>query len=232
MTNKENFENKIDVDLPVNVEEQNKQVEEGVTKKGKCIKVNYDNEWLISRFCEYYEFRLFGRRKINIDKNTVHEYCQKLKEYLIYFNSGDEFTYFMLDVPVDTIPIKNQFKDLILPKSIRLNPSDRKTKNLTKYCNPLGLHNLSLLGWINLLDNIARITKESGSDDCTTIGSLRSDKSFNECIDRLIYKGKVRYDGTAFMPLYMDESAAAMMESDYFDTKADTIVQHYVANLK
>lgn len=222
-------ENKVDVDLPVSVDEMQEQV-----KAGQLHKANNkgDSKDIVGLFFNEYKPKLYAMRKINVPKSEVYDELDKAEKYIKLFNSGDEFTQFILGVTLDKIPIPEEFKDLINPESVRFTPSDRRTKNLIKY-SKVKEDGLSLIEWHCVIDNLRRYRKMTSSDNIVMLNSLRTPKSFNDVMERMVLnsKFKVKLDSNPYIPISLDSVSTGMFKDDYFNISVKEIIQQYVAKM-
>lgn len=178
---------------------------------------------------------------VRIVNNEHKEYINTILKYIDYFNSLGEFETRVLDRNLDEIIILNEFKDLIIPRSVRYNPSDLRTKDLLKRSGkPNGYSKLNYSEFIFAQINFRRLFKKDISSNITTLASIKVNKSLTEVMP---YVGKVttsnggikefvvKYDSAPFIPLFINGSVLDVFEENYWNASIKDAIRNYVLGL-
>lgn len=175
-------------------------------------------------------------RKISAKAGEVKKAVDEIAEYITLFNSGDEFTVRFLDRDMEDIPVLDEFKGIVLPKSVRYNPSDRRTRDLlVREEDEADVSKYSFSDYMRKLDNYRRYFKKDANSGYVMLSSLRTDKSYSEVMSNMAVvindELLVRYDSSPFVPVQLDANAAALVELNYFNATAELVIQHQVASV-
>lgn len=187
---------------------------------------------------EKFTERALACKRIRVDETNVKSTVAKIMKAINYFNSLKEHdaVAFETSMPLNQIKVLNEFSCLVKPASVRLDPNDRRTNNL------LTLENSVMpFGYNEYLD--ACITwrgyfKKDISDNIITLDTLRIHKSLMDTLSNVALPSegepavyKVRYDGSPFIPIYLNDLALGLFRKDYFNASDDDVIDDYFATL-
>lgn len=179
---------------------------------------------------------------IRIVNDEHKNYIGTILKYIEYFNSIGEFETRVLDRNLDEIVILNEFKDLIIPRSVRYNPSDLRTKDLIKRVNkPNGYSKLNYSEFILAQVNFRRLFKKDINSNVTTLATIKVNKSLNEVMPYVcklssssnggVKEYLVRYDSAPFIPLFINGSVLDVFEENYWNASIKDTIRNYVLGL-
>lgn len=196
--------------------------------------------------------RRFREDRNKPEDNEVRELIDAIFGYIVNFNSLDEDTTIINNHPLGDWPILNEFKDLILPNSVRWKAGDKAYNDVLvrvthkDYVDvEKGIHkkvDVSQLDYLDYLDKLSQfrsLFKKDASSDYVSLESLRVDKSIADVIDYVIVEDedskRCHYDTTPFVPvikLKLDNSVySALFKTWYYSADVDEVADVFISKL-
>lgn len=183
--------------------------------------------------------RLFSLKKIRIGKK-VEEFdavVSAIVYFIRYFNSLPIDTAMVWDRPLSEIPILDEFKDLVMPNSVRYDSGDRRHSDLLVRDNyndgkPFGDYNR----YMNILSTFRNFYKKDASESITYLSALRVDKSLEEVrVKGSCMMGpdspKVNYSSAPYIPIPL-KCMYVLFENNYYNATDVEIVKDWIANIQ
>lgn len=166
--------------------------------------------------------------KRTVSKKDIERVVTSIVDTIEQFNLIPEYTVMFMDRPLSDIIIPNEFKDLVEPESVRLDPTDIKTSNLLNRLVAVP----STIGygdWINLLLEWRSFFKDDIADKVTDLASLRQPKSLFDTLPIASFNGRVRSIDDPFIPVDLVPEISVLFREDYLNADAEQIVKDYFA---
>lgn len=165
---------------------------------------------------------------LNVNFNNPYYVIPRYFKYLSYFNTVTENQTRILDESFDNILILNEFKDFVIPRTVRYIPSLYWSADLLKRTGVNG-NGLDIDEFIKLSNHIRRWFKKDARSEVTSLSALKVNASLADVLANVAYKGRVSYNDKAFVPLEIyDACLGYLFEPDYFNTKADKVLEKYI----
>lgn len=180
-----------------------------------------------------------GEEKIR--HNEVEDVVDALFDYVDYFNSLPEYTYYVFDRHINDIQLLDELKPFIIPDSVRLHPTDIRTRDLlvrSSIDKGSKKRAYSYIELINLMSNFRRFFKSDINDKMFSLGSQRVPKSLSDVESIMTCKvnGKlsVNYQDAAFIPLELVAAVGKdLYRDDYFNcSDIKLLLADYFANMR
>lgn len=179
--------------------------------------------------------------KVVEEKDVIKETITSILHMIDRINASNEFTtrYFGRDAK-DFI-IANEWKDFFIPSSVRLDPTDLKTRNLletsvarVKDAEDVGLY----VDWTNLQLQFRSWYKLDLSANVTTLDAVRQPKSLFDVLPICTIGGEkddddefapssVRSLDEPFVPVRLKSDIAVLFRSDYWNMNVHGVVVDY-----
>lgn len=178
-------------------------------------------------------------RATGIRKCVTH-----IMNYISFFNSLEEDVIFVDGRTIDQIQIPSEFKDFIIPNSVRLVAGDRRYPNIVlRDSDPTGTvifesendsitFKYNYLEWMNLITQFRGFFKKDLSSDMISLSELRLNKSISDISDIVVVNNEVKYEGVDFIPLRIVEPYELIFSSNAQKTSVAEMLEYYVANWK
>lgn len=182
--------------------------------------------------------KVMANAKIRVMESDVESVVKKIFEYIKYFNSQPEYTYYMLDRHINEIKVIDEFKAFLLCESVRLHPTDIKTKDLLVRPKVQSGKDLSYIDFINAQSNFRRFFKSDINSGTFTLSSVRVPKSLADVEAVMAIRTtnglKMNYQETPFIPVELDVNVGrTLYRDDYFNCFDERIIAgDYFANMK
>jgi hypothetical protein len=204
-----------------------------------------EKEEFVSKFSE----RIRSTKKIsNVD--GVEDVLTRIYYTLERFNSLKEFTVSIGGRQLSDILIADEWKDFIVPESVRLDPTDLKTSNLllrndwvtpanvgeknVKYVESLSDFDPdAYMHFINDQSTIRSYFKSDLNSNITNLAVLRANKSLSDVIPIIAVKIKegelkCRSLDEPYIPLQLVSGLDCLFRTDYFNTPIKTLFSDYL----
>lgn len=179
--------------------------------------------------------------KIRVNESEVEKVVDRLFDYVDYFNSLPEYTYFVFDRHINDIQLLDELKPFIIPDSVRLHPTDIRTKDLlvrSSLSEKAEKEAYSYVDLVNLMSNFRRFFKSDINDRMFSLGSQRVPKSLAdvEAIMACKLNGNltINYQDTAFIPVELIAAVGKdLYREDYFNcSDIKILLSDYFANMR
>jgi hypothetical protein len=193
----------------------------------------------------YLEAKIKANRKIKVKDEEIVDKLNELFDYIELFNTLPERTYQFMGRPLSDIMVMNEISDCILPDSIRVHPTDVRSKDLMvrpKLSKKLEAVKPSYNDFMNIQSVIRGWLKLDVNSGMTALSSLKAPKSISDVEERISFVSRVengevlnyRYGDQPFVPIIVSRDyCKAVYREDYFNsTDLDVVLDDYFANFK
>lgn len=189
------------------------------------------------KFIDEFKRMASVNRKISRDDGLA-ESIDYIFKSIDYFNSFDEYHHVIEDVhftEFKDIPILNEFKDFILPRSIRYEPVNLRTKDVLVRPKSPDKFKFDISKYHIEIDNFRRYFKKDAKSEFVTLEDLKKHISLSEAIDRMFITVEsdkyVKSGANAFIPIELSTDLSNILDDSYFDTNYDKCVFDYMHKL-
>jgi hypothetical protein len=183
--------------------------------------------------------RAISSAKIRVDEGKINTIVNEIFEYLKLFNTLDEFSSRYLGRDLDKIEIVQELSIFVIPSSVRLIPSDRKTLDvLVKEEDTSFEESASYADFIDWQIKWRNLFKKDITSNMVSLGSLKVPKSLAEVlpiaafdfIEEEGYSCLVRSTDQPYMPILLrSEMVGPLFRSDYLNASALEVIDDYLA---
>lgn len=194
-------------------------------------------------------------RRISTGEKEIPHLIKDILTDIDYFNSFDEFHHSLEDnahTLFENVPILNEFKDFITPRSVRLEPGNLRTTDLLvrpkapeKMYEWRGKYNkgsqkiepeefeyeFNLAKYMINIADFRHYYKKDANSDTTSLENLKRHVSLTEALDSIyILSEGVKYvkSGIESCIPYKIVNLSALFEDGYFDSSYDVSVINYM----
>lgn len=157
---------------------------------------------------------------------------ERIFKYIAFFNSLDEDVVFVEGRTINDIPIIAEFKDFIIPNSVRLVAGDRRYPDMLERDLKPEEFEFSYGEWMVLLTQFRGYFKKDLSSDMVMLSDLKLNKSVTDITDVVPVNGKVKYEGVPFIPIWLKDLYTPMFNSTAANLTIDLLFEYYVADMK
>lgn len=170
----------------------------------------------------------------NEEEKQVAEIVSNLINYMKYFNSKKD-TFTLFNKSLDDIPVLNELKDLIMPLSVRVIPSDLMWADLLRKGNldevdanfcPTYMH------YIETITKFRALFKLGADTDVSSLASLRKNISLVDALPYAIVDGKCDYKDKPFIPFEVDYVANLERPGMHYNVDASEVINDYFISIK
>lgn len=182
-------------------------------------------------------------KKIKTNSGEVKKTVESLLNYVRHFNSKGEFDSWILGRHQSEIKVISEIASLVYPSAVRLNVSDLRYNDLIvrNDFKTVDESKLSYAEFIRLQNDFRRYFKSDINERTVTLESLRSPKNLSEVLPYIALLTKeadgkkeysVHYQNEAFIPLPLSDGISALFSGQYWNASVETVVEHYVRDMK
>lgn len=179
--------------------------------------------------------------KILEEVDVIRETITSILHMIDRVNASNEFTTRYFGRDAKDFVIANEWKDFFLPSSVRLDPTDLKTKNLlntsvarVKDAEDVGLY----VDWTNLQLQFRSWYKSDLSSNVTTLDTVRQPKSLFDVLPICTIGDEsddnseealpsVRSLDEPFIPVRLKSEISVLFRSDYWNMNVRGVVVDY-----
>lgn len=182
------------------------------------------------------EFILMCKVNRKIREDSIGSTIKYILNSIEYFNSFGEYNQ-VLDDPQVTrfsdVPILNEFKDFVFPRSVRFEPGNLRTKDLLIRPAKDESFKFDFPQYIIMIDDFRRYYKSDSKSNVTDLATLKRHVSFNEILPLTWVESnghRFMYTGTdVALPVNIDTSFySSMFEDSLFDSDFDSCIYNYM----
>lgn len=188
-----------------------------------------------NHFGSSYTSRLGKVKRISAKVEEIDDAWDIVNKVMSLVRSLKEDDDYLLGKHVSEFMIMNELKGLVLPKSVRYQLSNRRCKDLLIReefdINIPSFSNVSYSSYMDAVATLRRFVKKSGNDEMTPLSSIRKDATLNDVIDIACINGKVKYDGTPFVPVVLDAGLDIMFKDTYYNSDCAEVIEDFIINL-
>lgn len=189
-------------------------------------------ECLIPKVRSNLKIRLNDR--FDKDKKVIYDEVRDkvslLFSYIQFFNSLPEDTVIIDGHPIEDWKILNEFKDFLVPNSVRYESGNRTYVDLlireTYEFTP------NFNEYSDLISRFRNFFKKDANDQFVSLASIRINRSFEEVRHLITLHDMVRYMDNPYIPIQVLNGVECLFSNFYFNSDIEQVVQHYVANLQ
>jgi hypothetical protein len=175
--------------------------------------------------------KVIANARIRVQDKDVPSNVNMIFNYIRYFNSLPEDTTMINGHSLSEWKILNEFKDFILPNSVRYESGNRTYIDLMVRDDfKLELPNLN--HYNDLLSKFRNFFKKDTNENYVDLASLRINRSFEEVRHLISAKGAVRYMDNPYIPIAVNDGVRCLFSSHYFNSDDKQIVEDFVAKLQ
>jgi hypothetical protein len=187
------------------------------------------------RFLKMYASRAAAQKKISRKPEEVEKVVRRIFDYIKYINGLPEDTTIVLDHQLSDWPILNEFRDFIMPNTVRYEAGNRLFSDVLIHSEPYGgdVSQLSYSEYVDLLSEFRNFFKKDASDGKVMLDTLRVDKSFEDvravgaCCWHKMY---CHYNGDAFIPVPL-KCLNVLVRNTYLNASDVEVVSDYLSRL-
>lgn len=169
--------------------------------------------------------------RIKVDATDVESKISKLFLYIEHFNSLPEDTSIIEGHQLEEWKILNEFKDFVLPNSIRYESGSRTYTDLLGKREKNGFKP-SLNEYNDLIARFRNYFKKDTNDNFVSLASLKINRSFEEVRQIISVGDDVRYMDNPYIPLPVNDGVRCLFSKFYFNSTIEQVVDDYVAKLQ
>lgn len=175
------------------------------------------------------------------EKLAVKALLMKIFTYIDYFNSLSDLSTRVFDVEFSKIPILNEFRDFLIPASVKMNTADLNCEEMLIKPQFNSNADLNLDDYLNLCLDFRALFKKDISDNVSTLDSFRKSVSWSEMASKACYSFAVddngkkskalfaRYDGDVpFIPIQISSFITNGYKTRYWNATSTEIIDDYV----
>lgn len=205
-----------------------------------------------SKFVGNFKQRIEATKRVS-KANDLEETLERIYYTLQYFNTLPEFTMTLGSRPLSEIVIADEWKDFIIPESVRLDPTDLKTNNLvvrpskedlnvsaekeilSDYIDNLkkGFTPEIYYTFINDQLRVRSYFKTDLTNNTTNLATLRANKCLMDIIPIMAVKDgdgfKCRSLDEPYIPVELCSSLNCLFRSDYYNVEMDNMFYDYMS---
>lgn len=205
-------------------------------------------EILIERITQ----RVLATKKVRIptdsehktEKDVVIQTVVGIFNVIEEINNTPEFTTMFYGRSMEQFIIAEEWKDFFIPESVRLDPTDLKTRDLLVKTNtPVESYNVNLyVNWMDLQLKFRSFYKDDLGSRTTTLAVVRQPKSFFDILpictvlpanwlpaDEDGEVLTVRSIDDPFIPVQINDDIKCLFRSDYWNTSVERVSLDYCA---
>lgn len=166
---------------------------------------------------------------------TVREVITKILQVIDTINAKEERLAIVMDRPLENVIIINEFKDFIMPDSVRQDVSDMRTNDLLERKVPDTKLEISYNEWLDLQSTFRSWFKKDMQSEISNLSQLRVRKSLVDILPCCRIKSNdnpdaydVRAWDEPFIPVDLNPGVRVLLRSDWFNTSADYVLDDYI----
>lgn len=168
--------------------------------------------------------------------SAVEEVITKILQVIDTINAKEERLAMIMDRPLENVVIINEFRDFIMPDSVRQDVSDMRTNDLLERRVPDVKLEISYNEWLDLQSTFRSWFKKDMQSETSNLGQLRVRKSLVDILPCCRIKNNdnpdaydVRAWDEPFIPVDLNPGVRVLLRSDWFNTSADFILDDYIS---
>lgn len=157
---------------------------------------------MVNRILSLKKVRI-GSGKYQDEVKGIRSRLLRIFEYIDYFNSLSDLSTMVFDVEFSKIPILNEFKDFMIPASVKMNAADLNCEEMLIKPEVKNLDTFSLNEYLDLCLDFRSLFKKDLTDNVTSLDSFRKNVSWSEVANKACYSFTVEEDGTETVDLFV-----------------------------
>lgn len=177
--------------------------------------------------------RVEATRRVNRSRDFIQTLIKRILDKIDIMNGLPEHSSMCWGKPLNEIVILDEFKDLILPQSVRLDPTDLKTNDLLIKGKARPSDNVS--DYVEFLnDQLAfrSLFKKDLSSGTTTFANLFVHKSLFDTLPIACFikdgsDNEVRSLDDPFIPVPLKVEVSCLFREDYLNSTIDYVINDY-----
>lgn len=150
--------------------------------------------------------RIFNNRRISVGREDISKDVKVIFEVINYINSQPENVTRILDRNIDEFVIPVEFKDFVLPNSVRYDVGNRLSIDLLVRSNLKTKQDYNV--YLNSISRIRAAYRKGSQEDLVMLKDLRKDVSFEDVRERASFNidGKffTKFEGIPFIPIRLN----------------------------
>lgn len=177
--------------------------------------------------------RVEATKRVNKSEDFIKPLVKRLLDKIEILNTLPEHSSMCWGKPLNEIMIIEELKDLILPQSVRLDPTDLKTNDLLiKGKSKVGANVADYVEFLNDQLSFRSLFKKDLSSGTTTLANLFVHKSLFDVLpiayfDKKGVENKVRSLDDPFIPVQLKSEISCLFREDYLNSTAEFVINDY-----
>ena len=162
--------------------------------------------------------RVKATHKVSNQDKEVKEDVECIADAIRRFNALRENAYEVDGVLLEKIPILDEFKDFLLPNSVRYDSSYRAFPDLLKRNNDLesgDTYKFNLNEYVNACDRLRTNCKSDMKSRVSMLSDIRVNKSLSDVFPYIVHDGFVRMPEHGFVPIAL-KGISGLLDGGYW----------------
>lgn len=170
-----------------------------------------------------------ARRRVN--ESDVKRVLNIILADVNLFNSLAEDESILNGVSIDEIDVPDEFKDVILPNSVRYDTAYRAMSDIL-HRNPRSVLKFNINEWKDSCDEFRSFFKLDATTSITKLSDLRVNKSLADVFNQFVTEdGHVHYADTPYIPIALDDiTAICGKKNRWFNYDVNDMINEYFSN--
>lgn len=177
--------------------------------------------------------RIYSNRRVTTSLTEVTEDVMNIMDVIRLINSQPENTTRIMDRNIDEFVVPQEFKDFVLPNSVRYDVGNRSSKDLLVRS---GINKIKVTynTYLNSISRLRSVYRKGSQEDLVNLSDLRKDYSFEDVRSRASYDNldyyKTNYEGLPFIPIRLTDGYQ-FFEDYHFNMDDIVPVKDYINTL-
>lgn len=180
--------------------------------------------------------RITLSKDAKMDLSETERIIHRLFDYIHFFNSQ----YVKDGVSIlggkswNEIPVCNEFKDFILPNSVRYDPADRAWTDLISKREEIKEADISKLSYQDYIETLIvykSLFKDSITNNVSYLSDVKKDVSLSDVISRSIRDDKCIFNNTPFVPIEINGVVELDANALHYNYYVDDMIADYMLSI-
>lgn len=176
--------------------------------------------------------RILATHKVSNQEKQIKEDVECIADAVRKFNTLREDAYEVDGVPLEKIPILDEFKDFILPNSVRYDSSYRAFPDLLKRNTDLAAgdtYKFNDIEYKNACDRLRTYCKSDMKSRVSTLADVRVNKSLSDVFPYIVHDGLVRMTEHGFVPIELKGIQGLVDGGYWLGSEVANCIKDYMA---
>lgn len=176
--------------------------------------------------------KAMAQKRITKPEKEVEKIVSDLFDMIDFFNSMPEDDFSALLRPIEDFKVPNEFKDFVMPDSIRFDQNTYACPDLMDRPEVRTLP-YGYFAWNVLCDDWRSLFKKDCSNDMTPLSELKKKVVLNDIINKVASKEhRCRSLDNPYIPYYLNVDITGVVGSKYLNYNDNDMIEDYITNLK